>query len=59
MPGAGGFVDQLQERAVAADQVVGADLALRVGQRRQGFRRVVVGGLVQDDEIRPALVEVR
>jgi hypothetical protein len=39
MPGAGGLVDQLEHRTVAADQVMGADAALRVGQRRQRLCR--------------------
>jgi len=57
MPGAGRLIDELHDGTVTPDQIVGADLALRVGQGCQGCRRVVVAGLVQDDEIGAALVE--
>jgi len=58
MPGAAVLVDELVEHAVAADQVMRAHLALRIGQRVERARRVVVRRVVEDDEVRPPLVVV-
>lgn len=42
LPGTAVFIDQLVERAIAADQVMRADLACRVGERLE--RSLVVVG---------------
>ena len=52
-------IDELVHRAVPLDQVMGAHPAPGIGQGGEGLARRRVAGVVQDDEIGPALVEVR
>ena len=60
VPGAPLFGHQLIDAPVLADQVMRADLALRVRrlQRAQGFAHAVHLGVVQHDQLRAPLVEV-
>ena len=58
MPGPVGFVDQLHDLAIPADQIVGADFSLRAGQRGQRFIQRVVAGVMQHHEIGAARIEI-
>ena len=59
VPCPGPLVDQLENDPVARNQIMCADRSVRIGERAQRFSDRVIAGVMNDDEVRFPLVEVR